>query len=222
MGSLSTSTPSQSKITSSTGSRPSVPRNSPAVPIESPFGSTTGRPTDHPTDRPGQPARPQPTPRQGVPSWCTGRHSLSHRADRRTGENSTDHSTAEDVPPWPSSPPSTSTSPPCRPRSARSPTRSCPSSRPPHPARGASGTATRSGAWAAPPGKDPVCYLKAYTAHVTFGFWRGQELTDPSGRLEPGAQRMAGLKLRTPSDIDPALFADWLSQARALHRPDEN
>ncbi len=57
---------------------------------------------------------------------------------------------------------------------------------------------------------------------MTFGFWRGQELTDPSGRLEPGAQRMAGLKLRTPSDIDPALFADWLSQARALHRPDEN
>jgi hypothetical protein len=40
------------------------------------------------------------------------------------------------------------------------------------------------------PGKSPVCYVKAYSASVTFGFWRGQEITDPSGRLEPGARAM--------------------------------
>ncbi|WP_242676375.1 DUF1801 domain-containing protein [Streptosporangium minutum] len=42
------------------------------------------------------------------------------------------------------------------------------------------------------PGRTPVCYVKAYSAYVTFGFWRGQEIADPSGRLEPGARQMAG------------------------------
>ncbi len=66
------------------------------------------------------------------------------------------------------------------------------------------------------PGKSPVCYLKAHAAYVTFGFWRGQEITDESGRLEPGARAMAGLKLRAPADLDPELFATWLRQARDL------
>ncbi|GAA3709268.1 hypothetical protein GCM10022224_088500 [Nonomuraea antimicrobica] len=66
------------------------------------------------------------------------------------------------------------------------------------------------------PGDSPVCYLKAYSAYVSFGFWRGQELSDPSGRLEPGARAMAGVKLREPADIDPDLFAAWLHEARGL------
>ncbi|GAA2785773.1 hypothetical protein GCM10010441_08430 [Kitasatospora paracochleata] len=74
----------------------------------------------------------------------------------------------------------------------------------------------------AAPGKNPVCYLKAYTGHVAFGFWRGQDLTDPSGRLENGARRMAGLKLRTPADIDPDLVSDWLHQARNLEQSNDN
>ena len=69
------------------------------------------------------------------------------------------------------------------------------------------------------PGKSPVCYLKAYSAYVTFGFWRGQEITDPSGRLEPGARVMAGVKLRALSDIDTDLFITWLHQARDLEEP---
>lgn len=66
------------------------------------------------------------------------------------------------------------------------------------------------------PGRRPICLLKAYTSYVTFGLWRGQEITDRSGRLEPGARQMASVKLRSLADIDAALFADWLCQARAL------
>ena len=65
-------------------------------------------------------------------------------------------------------------------------------------------------------GKRPVCYLKTATSHVTFGFWRGASIDDPSGRLESSGDVMAHTKLRDPSDVDPALFADWLRQAREL------
>ncbi|MFF4877963.1 DUF1801 domain-containing protein [Micromonospora sp. NPDC000668] len=66
------------------------------------------------------------------------------------------------------------------------------------------------------PGLRPVCLLKAYRSDVTFGLWRGQEITDPSGRLVPGARAMAAVKLRGVADIDPALFTDWLRAAAAL------
>ncbi|MET8339829.1 DUF1801 domain-containing protein [Streptosporangium canum] len=66
------------------------------------------------------------------------------------------------------------------------------------------------------PGRTPVCYVKAYPTYVTFGFWRGQEIADPSGRLEPGARQMAGVKLRTLADIDAEAFTAWLRTARDL------
>lgn len=58
-----------------------------------------------------------------------------------------------------------------------------------------------------------VCYLKAYSKYVTFGFWHGQEINDRSGRLEPGARKMGQVKLSAVSEIDPALFENWLRQA---------
>jgi hypothetical protein len=66
------------------------------------------------------------------------------------------------------------------------------------------------------PGQTPVCLLKAYTSYVTFGLWRGQDVTDPSGRLVAGARRMASVKLSRADDIDPALFSEWLRLAVAL------
>ncbi|MER5333422.1 DUF1801 domain-containing protein [Micromonospora sp. NPDC002717] len=66
------------------------------------------------------------------------------------------------------------------------------------------------------PGRRPVCLVKAYAGYVTFGLWRGREITDPSGRLVPGARQMAAVKLRTLADVDPALFTDWLRQAHDL------
>jgi hypothetical protein len=73
--------------------------------------------------------------------------------------------------------------------------------------------------WAHPTwslGKKPVCYLKAASKHVTFGFWHGASIDDTSGRLETSGEVMAHVKLREPSDIDPKLFADWLAQAREI------
>jgi hypothetical protein len=73
--------------------------------------------------------------------------------------------------------------------------------------------------WAHPTwslGKKPVCYLKAASKHLTFGFWHGASIDDPSGRLETSGEVMAHVKLREPTDVDPILFASWLAQAREI------
>jgi hypothetical protein len=73
--------------------------------------------------------------------------------------------------------------------------------------------------WAVPTwslGKQPVCYLKAASKHVTFGFWHGASIDDPSGRLETSGEVMAHVKLVDPKDVDPKLFAGWLRQAREI------
>ena len=75
--------------------------------------------------------------------------------------------------------------------------------------------------WAHPTwslGKQPVCYLKAASKHLTFGFWRGASIDDPSGRLETSGEVMAHAKLRTRDDVDEKLFAEWLRQARELEQ----
>ncbi|MFI7705421.1 DUF1801 domain-containing protein [Nonomuraea sp. NPDC049480] len=69
------------------------------------------------------------------------------------------------------------------------------------------------------PGKSPVCFVKAYPAHLTFGFWRGRQITDPSDRLQPGARDMASIKLRSSDDVDADVFTGWLVQARDLEMP---
>jgi hypothetical protein len=74
--------------------------------------------------------------------------------------------------------------------------------------------------WAHPTwsiGKEPVCYLKmASPKHLTFGFWKGASIDDPSGRLETSGQVMAHTKLRGVEDVDSVLFRDWIEQAIAL------
>ena len=73
--------------------------------------------------------------------------------------------------------------------------------------------------WAHPTwsiGKAPICYLKAASQHLTFGFWKGASLDDPSGRLESTGSVMAHVKLRTKDDVNPKVFAGWLRQAAAL------
>jgi hypothetical protein len=48
----------------------------------------------------------------------------------------------------------------------------------------------------------PVCLIKAHKAHVTFGLWRGAEMTALEPRLEPGGSfQMAAIKLRAPGEI---------------------
>jgi hypothetical protein len=73
--------------------------------------------------------------------------------------------------------------------------------------------------WAQPVwslGKEPICYLKGASRHVTFGFWKGASFDDPSRRLETSGSVMAHVKLRSPADVDRDLFRNWLHQARAL------
>jgi hypothetical protein len=53
-------------------------------------------------------------------------------------------------------------------------------------------------------------------ATVTYGFWRGASIDDPSGRLQTSGEVMAHAKLRAVHDVDPARFTDWLAQARRL------
>ncbi len=63
------------------------------------------------------------------------------------------------------------------------------------------------------PGRAPICLVKAYPSYLTFGVWQGQDVEDRSGRLVPGARRMASVKLRTVDEIDPGLFHGWLRRA---------
>ena len=63
----------------------------------------------------------------------------------------------------------------------------------------------------------PVAGFKAYASFVTVLFWRGQRVTDASGKLDAsGAKEMGSVKLRTADDVDADLFDDWLSQVSAL------
>ena len=62
-------------------------------------------------------------------------------------------------------------------------------------------------------GKTPVAAFKAHTSHVTFMIWKGQEITDRSGRLQAsGSSTMATHKVSSTDDIDSDLFANWLHQ----------
>lgn len=63
-------------------------------------------------------------------------------------------------------------------------------------------------------GSQAVCTITARPTHVAFGIFRGHELADPSGRLDTRPGALAHVKLHTVADVDAALFADWLHQAR--------
>ncbi|PPK69674.1 DUF1801 domain-containing protein [Actinokineospora auranticolor] len=70
------------------------------------------------------------------------------------------------------------------------------------------------------PGKTPVCFVKAYTKHVTLGFWKGQSLTDPTELLAgSGSQQMASMKLDETTVLDPPQLRSWVEEARSLETP---
>ncbi|MDJ0349090.1 DUF1801 domain-containing protein [Cryobacterium sp. PH29-G1] len=63
----------------------------------------------------------------------------------------------------------------------------------------------------------PVAGFKAYPTFVTVLFWRGQAITDDSGKLNAsGSAEMSEYKLRGVDDFDDALFDGWLQQVREL------
>ena len=62
----------------------------------------------------------------------------------------------------------------------------------------------------------PFAWIKPAKAHVTFGFWRGAELSDKRGALE-GGDRMKHLKIAGPDALDEALLTAFVREAVALN-----
>lgn len=62
----------------------------------------------------------------------------------------------------------------------------------------------------------PMAFIKVAKAHVTFGFWRGAELTDDAGVLE-GGERMKHVKITSPDAIDERMLSAFVKQAAALN-----
>lgn len=63
----------------------------------------------------------------------------------------------------------------------------------------------------------PFAWVKAHTGHVTFGFWRGKELDAGRGLLESSGDKMAHLKVRSVSDIKPAVLSKLVKDAARLN-----
>ena len=62
----------------------------------------------------------------------------------------------------------------------------------------------------------PLAFIKLGTEHVTFGFWRGAELTDPAGLLE-GRERMRHLKIGADEAFDRSRVVGFVREAAALN-----
>jgi hypothetical protein len=65
----------------------------------------------------------------------------------------------------------------------------------------------------------PVAFVKVAKQHVTFGFWRGADLTDTKGVLE-GGDRMKHVKIRSEDAFDERTLSTLLRQAVSLNRKD--
>lgn len=63
----------------------------------------------------------------------------------------------------------------------------------------------------------PLCWIKAHKGHVTLGFWRGMQLPSAPGWIEGGGDKMGHLKLRTLSDLKPALVKKLVREAVLLN-----
>lgn len=66
-----------------------------------------------------------------------------------------------------------------------------------------------------------VCYIQAHSNHVSFGFWRGAELSDPEGVLEGTGNSMRHVKFESGDEIPRSKLGDLLSQALELDRASE-
>jgi hypothetical protein len=56
-------------------------------------------------------------------------------------------------------------------------------------------------------------YVNAFKAHVNVGFFRGAELSDPTGLLEGDGKFMRHVKLRTESEIDATALLKLIDTA---------
>lgn len=66
-------------------------------------------------------------------------------------------------------------------------------------------------------GNGPVCYMKAFSDHVNFGFWRGTELDDPEHLLVGDGIKMRHVKISQVNDVRRELFESFVRQAVRLN-----
>lgn len=66
-----------------------------------------------------------------------------------------------------------------------------------------------------------VCYIQAHSNHVSFGLWRGADLSDPQGILEGTGKSMRHVKIEREEEIPRGALSDVLSEAVELDRTDE-
>lgn len=64
----------------------------------------------------------------------------------------------------------------------------------------------------------PMAYFRGSKEHVTFGFWRGTQLTDPNGLLEGEGDRMKHIKLRDTESMPREALKQFVKQAAQLNR----
>ncbi|MDZ4744400.1 MAG: DUF1801 domain-containing protein [bacterium] len=64
----------------------------------------------------------------------------------------------------------------------------------------------------------PVCYVKAFSDHVNFGFWRGTELDDPENLLVGDLTKMRHVRIGHVNDIKRDTFERYVRQAVRLNR----
>jgi hypothetical protein len=64
----------------------------------------------------------------------------------------------------------------------------------------------------------PFIWMRPATDHVSFGFWRGADLTDPEGLLEGTGARMRHLKIGNPEEVPVSKIDALIRQAADLNR----
>lgn len=64
----------------------------------------------------------------------------------------------------------------------------------------------------------PVCYFSPSRSGIHFGFFRGEELKDPEGRLESRSGQHPHIKVRYLADIDAAYFGALVREAVQLNK----
>lgn len=90
--------------------------------------------------------------------------------------------------------------------------------------RAAAPKATESLKWGQPVYEEngPFAYIKPAKNHITFGFWRGTELTDPKGVLEGEGNRMKHVKIASMQDIHKTELQKFIKESVKLNRAKGN
>lgn len=63
----------------------------------------------------------------------------------------------------------------------------------------------------------PMCYFKAFSNHINFGFWRGAELNDPEHLLEGDGLKMRHVRITAVNDVNVGAYEALVRHAVKLN-----